>query len=251
MLYISFLLHIGNNVFCFWVLHVVQLCLKIKNQKNIHCQTLHYRNMLFQHPFTAIVAGPTKAGKTVWVNNLVQNVNILIDPPPQEIYWCYGEWQPMYHELMQCGVNMIEGLPDISSLKSNISIAKLLIMDDLMQDCKSDQHLVKLFTRGSHHWNMSVLHIVQNLFYKGLRTSRVNAQYLILMKNPSDQLQASTLAKQLYPGKTKYFMESYEDACQNSFGYLFVYLSQNVPENLRLKTNVFPGQNCIIYIPKI
>ena len=203
--------------------------------------------MLLQHPFTAIVAGPTKAGKTVWVKTLVENLKTLVDPPPEEIYWCYGEWQPMYNHLVQLGIHMIDGLPDIGSLKAN-SVPKLLILDDLMQDCKAD--LVKLFTRGSHHWNMSVLHIVQNLFYKGLRTSRVNAQYLVLMKNPSDQLQASTLAKQLYPGKTKYFMEAYEDACQQSYGYLFVDLSQNTPDNLRLKTNVFPGQTCFVYIPK-
>ena len=174
----------------------------------------------------------------------------MIQPPPQEIFWCYGEWQPAYHQLMERGVRMIEGIPDMTELKKSPEIPKLLIFDDLMQDMKSDQHLVKLFTRGSHHWNLSVVHIVQNIFYKGLRTSRVNVQYLILMKNPADQLQASTLAKQLYPGKTKYFMESYNDAVSKSFGYLFIDLSQNTPENMRLRTNIFPGEECIVYVPK-
>ena len=206
--------------------------------------------MVFSHPFTALISGPTKSGKTVWATKLVENVNLMIDPPPQEIYWCYGEWQPMYQKLMKSGVKLIEGIPDFSKLKNSPEIPKLLILDDLMQDLKSDQHLVKLFTRGSHHWNISILHIVQNLFYKGLRTSRVNGQYLILMKNPSDQLQASTLAKQLFPGKTKYFMESYQDAVSQSHGYLFVDLSQDTQENMRLRTNIFPDQNCIVYVPK-
>ncbi len=207
--------------------------------------------MLFKQPFTAIVAGPTKAGKTVWVKNLIIHADSMIVPTPEEIYYCYTEWQPMYQELISRGVIMIEGLPDMAQLKKSITKPKLLILDDLMQEMKSDKKLVQLFTKGSHHWNLSVLHIVQNLFFDGLRTSRVNAQYLILMKNPSDQLQASTLAKQLYPGKTQFFMEAYKDACCESYSYLFVDLSQDTPENMRLQTNIFPGQLHTVYVPKV
>ncbi len=71
------------------------------------------------------------------------------------------------------------------------------------------------------------------------------------MKNPSDQLQASTLAKQLFPGNTKYFMEAYKDACSESFSYLFIDLSQDTPDHLRLQTNIFPGQLNVVYVPKI
>jgi len=158
----------------------------------------------------------------------------------------------MYHELStSLCVHMIEGLPDLASFKSTLTnIPRLLIFDDLMQEMKNDRKLVQLFTRGSHHWNLSVLHIVQNLFFDGLRTSRVNAQYLVLMKNPSDQLQASTLAKQLFPMNSKYFLEAYKDATTDSFGYLLVDLSQDTEENMRLKTNVLPGQMPIIYMPK-
>lgn len=37
----------------------------------------------FKHPFTCIVAGPTKVGKTEWVLKLVQYADILIVPPPE------------------------------------------------------------------------------------------------------------------------------------------------------------------------
>ena len=207
--------------------------------------------MQLQQPFTAIVAGPTKAGKTVWVKNLILNSSTMIQPPPQEIYYCYTEWQPMYQELASFGVIMVEGLPDIHVLKVNPTLPKLLVLDDLMQEMKSDKKLVQLFTKGSHHWNLSVLHIVQNLFFEGLRTSRVNAQYLVLMKNPSDQLQSLTLAKQLFPGKHQYFLEAYKDACMYPYGYLFVDLCQETPESMRLQTNVFPDQVSIFYMPKL
>ncbi len=207
--------------------------------------------MLFKQPFTALVAGPTKAGKTVWVKNLILHADSMISPSPEKIYYCYTEWQPIYQELANLGVAMIEGLPAMAELKKSNTTPKLLILDDLMQEMKTDKKLVQLFTKGSHHWNLSVLHIVQNLFFEGLRTSRINAQYLILMKNPSDQLQATTLAKQLYPGKTQYFMEAYGDACSESFGYLAVDLSQDTPEDLRLQTNIFPGQMQTVYVRKI
>ncbi len=207
--------------------------------------------MLFKQPFTAIIAGPTKAGKTVWVKNFIQYADLMIDPPPEKIYYCYTEWQPIYQDLANQGVKMIEGLPDMAQLKNSVDKPKLMVLDDLMQEMKSDKKLVQLFTKGSHHWNLSILHIVQNLFFDGLRTSRINAQYLILMKNPSDQLQASTLAKQLYPGKTNFFMEAYKDACSESYGYLVVDLTQDTPEEQRLQTNIFPGQMNVLYVPKL
>jgi hypothetical protein len=207
---------------------------------------------LFKHPFTAMVAGPTKAGKTVWVQKLVLNMQDMISPTPQEIYWCYSEWQPVYGDLQASNplLHFVQGVPDLQELKNTPETPKLLILDDYMQEMKGDKRLVQLFTKGSHHWNVSIIHIVQNLFFEGMRTSRVNAQYLILMKNPSDKLQAATLAKQLYPGKTAYFMEAYTDACKESYGYLLVDLCQETPENMRLRTRVFPGELQIAYLPK-
>ena len=209
-----------------------------------------FAERLLEHPFTAIVAGPTKAGKTVWVKNLVLNANRMISPAPEIIYWCYSEWQPIYNEVQSPSIQFCQGFPDLEKLKQNADKAKLIILDDLMQEMKGDKRLTQLFTKGSHHWNVSVIHIVQNLFFDGIRTSRINAQYLILMKNPSDQLQTSTLAKQLYPGNTPYFIEAYRDACKQSYGYLLVDLCQETPENLRLRTKVFPGELQIAYVSK-
>ena len=206
-----------------------------------------------KHPFTMVVSGPTKAGKTVWVKNLVQNAESMITPTPRVVYWCYSEWQPIYNKLRSCNadIRFSQGLPDLHELRGTPEIAKFLILDDFMDEMKKDKRLTQMFMKGSHHWNTSIVHIVQNLFYDGLRTSRVNAQYLVLMKNPSDQLQAATLAKQLCPGRTPFFMEAYRDACRESYGYLFLDLCQDTPEKMRLRTNIFPGQLQVVYVPKV
>ena len=51
------------------------------------------------HPFTAIIAGMTSSGKTVWVQKLLENASELIKPTPRRIIWCYSQWQPAYEQM--------------------------------------------------------------------------------------------------------------------------------------------------------
>lgn len=203
--------------------------------------------MLLQHPFTAIVVGPTKVGKTEWTKKLVAHAHSLINPPPDEIIWCYTEWQPGYASLNN-KVEFRDCLPSFADLKSSSQKRKLLILDDFMDTMKNDDRVTQLFTRGAHHWNVSCVHICQALFFGGLRTARINTHYLVLMKSPADKLQICNLAKQMYPGKTKYFMEAYQDAITAPFGYLFVDSSPSTPEEFRLRTSIFPGETQYVYV---
>lgn len=45
----------------------------------------HCSSFQLLHPFTAIVAGMTGSGKTVWVQNLLQHAFQVIKPQPQRI----------------------------------------------------------------------------------------------------------------------------------------------------------------------
>ena len=40
----------------------------------------------------------------------------------------------------------------------------LIVLDDLMSQCSSNQRVADLFTRGSHHCGISVLYLTQNFF---------------------------------------------------------------------------------------
>ena len=42
---------------------------------------------------------------------------------------------------------------------------------------------------------------------------------LILFKNPRDKLRIVTLAEQMYPGQTNFFIKQYEEAVKRPFGY--------------------------------
>lgn len=197
-----------------------------------------------EHPFTCIIAGPTKSGKTTFVKTFLESpyCNKF-----KSIVWCFAEEQPIYAKIKR-KVLFIKGLPDFDTLKSAQG-PLLLILDDLMHETKRNAHLVTLFTRGCHHWNISLIHIVQNIFYEGLRTSRINSDYIVLFKNPADQLQAQSLARQLYPGCIKYFLEAYKDATLQPHGYLFIDLTQDANDEHRLKADIF-SKTPTIYVPK-
>ena len=58
----------------------------------------------------------------------------------------------------------------------------LIILDDLMDE--TDQRVASLFTKKSHHRNISVMYIVQNLFHRGKHhnTITLNAHYMVVFK---------------------------------------------------------------------
>jgi hypothetical protein len=199
-----------------------------------------------KHPFTAIVAGPTGCGKSTFVKNILIYRDTIIDLPPEQVLWYYGEWQPFFEKVE--GVEFIEGLPDIKKLDPKKRT--LVIIDDLMME--TDKSVTHLFTKGSHHQNLSVLHLVQNLFDKNKhnRTISLNAQYLVIFKNPRDASQITHLAKQMYPGHVHFLQEVFANATSKAYGYLLVDLKQETPEHLRLRTDIMPYEVQYVYLRK-
>ncbi len=135
---------------------------------------------------------------------------------------------------------MTEQLPNITFVEG-IHVPEegnqLIVLDDLMVDATKNKDVSNLFTVGSHHNNTSVICLLQNLFYQGKenRTMNLNSQYLILFKNPRDQLQVSYLARQMYPHNIIHFMDKYQKVTSKPYGCLVVDLKQETHEADRLK----------------
>ena len=128
----------------------------------------------------------------------------------------------------------------------------LVIVDDLMSQCSQNQSMSDLFTKGSHHRGVSVMYLTQNLFPPGRqsRTISLNSHYMIVFKNPRDSLGISTLARQMYPNSTNFLLQSFQDATKRPYGYLLLDLHQLTPENMRLRTNILPGEKQIVYVKR-
>ena len=126
----------------------------------------------------------------------------------------------------------------------DVNKQSLIVFNDQMIDTSRNNRIVNLFIRGSHHRNLRVIYIVQNIFHqgKGRRRISLNSHYLVLFKNPRDKLQILTLAKQMYPGQTDLFLNQYEEVVKRSFGYLLIDLKTTTQDNCQLRTNVLPRE---------
>ena len=47
---------------------------------------------VFKHPFSMMVSGPTRSGKTQWVTRLLLDKAKRIQPTPNSIFYCYTHW---------------------------------------------------------------------------------------------------------------------------------------------------------------
>lgn len=202
--------------------------------------------LIWKHPFTCLVSGPTGCGKTNFTLRLIKHSSVIIDPAPEKILWCYGVYQNGFNSIE--GVEFHEGLPDLARFDG--SQRTLLILDDLMHE--TDDRVTKIFTKISHHSDVSVLYLTQNLFYGGKqnRTIGLNAHFLVLFKNPRDATQITCLARQMHPTKSSFMVEAFKDATEKPFSYLLVDLKADTEEKYRLRANIFPDETNYVYVPK-
>ena len=198
-------------------------------------------SLLFQHPCNIFVSGPSGSGKTQFVKRVLEYKENLFQIVPQQIVWCYKEWQSTY-ALMQesegSSIKFISGIPDDDDdIVSDTTIPHLVIFDDMLGD--KDEEKIKLwFTRKGHHRNASIVYITQNMFQqsKASRTLSLNAHYMILFQNTRDKGQIKTLANQI---QLPHLLQSYEDATKTPHGYLLIDFHPKTTEEYRLRTDIF------------
>ena len=239
----------------------------------------------WKHPWTSIICGPTGCGKTIFVKNLLRYLPDMADVRFERILFYYAEWQDAYQRLQgdmdnmkeeeeqkrkrirtegcctnntsvetkKSRIEFREGLPRPEDYSSDPFSPKLVIIDDLMRESSSCDTIVDLFTKGSHHKNLSVILISQNLFHqgRGQRDISLNANYIVVFKNPRDRAQIRHLARQVYPDDPKFLEEAYYDATSRPHGYLLLDLKQSTPDEYRFRTCIFPDDALhYVYIPR-
>ena len=196
-------------------------------------------DMRLKHCSTMIVAGPTQAGKTTFVDNLLANAHWLFEEEISKIYWICNEI-PLQN--LNPKYTYIEGLPDDFSFVEKNSV---VVIDDLMDAVNDSGQVSKLFTEGTHHKRLFVIYITQNYYMCGKHdiTKRRNCQYVVIFKNPADSRQIRTIGDQMFPECHRLLPEAYRDAVKGrAHGYLFIDLRQKTPEFLRIRANVLPHE---------
>lgn len=207
----------------------------------------------FESPCAILVAAPSNSGKSVLIMKILRHADVMFKEPPSKILYCYNIWQS---ELFadEKRIEFHKGLPSESEMSEFCEDKnhKILVLDDLISHIMDNDRMRDLFCVGSHHDNLSVIFLVQNLFTQGrvMRCISLNVNYFLLLKNRRDAQQINTLARQIYPHNVKYFMSAYHAATSKAFGYLIVDVNSHSKDLFRLRTNCFPSELPVIYLPE-
>ena len=135
-------------------------------------------------------------------------------------------------------VEFQQSLADVGKLESC-----LLVLDDIMDSLESG--VANLFTKGSHHKNISVISVTQIVFHQSRfqRTISLNTHYMVLFKNPRYASQIQYLGGQMYPKDPEYLVQMYERVMTlGPYSYLFIDLRQETPDNIRLRANILEDE---------
>ncbi len=228
-------------------------------------------------PATIFISGATQSGKSTLIKAIVDRSRRMFTEPVHKAVWCYSMWQPLYQRIQdeeaaatdtsRPPIVFRKGLPteeELTELSGDGVLVDsggkprhtLLILDDLIHEVCSDAAMCRIFTTLSHHLNISVCLLSQTLFPsvcygRYARTISLNSHYLILFRNRRDLSQINTLSKQLFPGRSNYFVRTFDKATNaKPYAYLLVDLSPHGEEKYQLRSNVLPGEQLIVYGPK-
>ena len=109
----------------------------------------------------------------------------------------------------------------------------------------------QMFTKVSHHRNISLVRITQNLFHRGpsSRDISLNIINIVVFKNTGDKTQIAHLARQVYPENISSFHKTYLEVCIDPHTYLFLDLTESINNILRFRTKILPGETTEVFAP--
>ena len=200
-----------------------------------------------KHPFSMVLAGGRRTGKTQFIKSVILDRERVIVPPIEHVIWFYAAAQEdVFSEIRKSmgdhRVEFVKGLPPNTNIEEAYlegrNGTKLVVIDDLMSEANARQDVNHLFTRGRHE-NTSVVFLVQNFHNQGkyMRENSLNADYVVLFKNPRDATIVSHLGRQMK--KTRFVNDAFDKATKDKpFSYLFFDLRSDTNDALRLRNDI-------------
>jgi hypothetical protein len=187
--------------------------------------------MKFLHPSNICIVGPSGAGKTMYVLNLITQRNIT--PFPRDIYYLYNVHQDFMVDFPE--ITFVQGM-DLSVIEDD-GADKLLIIDDLMLEMNKE--LGEHFICRTRHLKCSTIFLMHTLFQnKDIhRLISNNTHYFVIFGNRRQMLNVKTLGNQI--GMLNQVLEGYKHAMK-PYGYFVIALHPRVPDLLTV-TSDFGG----------
>ena len=183
-----------------------------------------------------IIFGQTGSGKTHFMLELIRKK--MIHPFPKNIYYMYKveqDFMKSWNKIEEQKITFIQGLyPN----KMKTSEPSLLVIDDLLLSTNKD--VVEMFILGSHHKQISLFYLSQNLFpdCSLFRTMSNNAHYFVIFNNKRNSTQIHRLAHQVFIGKDVLRIKNaYKRIQQQHWGFMVLTFVPELPEELTVVTD--------------
>jgi len=142
------------------------------------------------------------------------------------------------------GVKFYQGIPDTKLLPKWFPKGGLLIMDDLMEEAGNDKRVLDLFTKESHHRDITVMYLTQDMFPPGKFAKSIsrNAHYVITFKNPRDNVGLRNLLTQAFPMRWKEVLTTYQRITQRPYGYMVLDFHPSSSDNVRVVSHLLNSE---------
>ena len=175
----------------------------------------------FKSPSNILIVGPTSFGKTIFLHHLLLENLDLFDERPPRVHYCHGSWQNKFDDTQRCGIEFFKGVPT--------------------------HEILNLFTQYSHHMNVTVCYLCQDMFPQGKHAKTIsrNAQYIIAFKNPRDKVALRTLLLQIYPTKWLTVMDIYNACTDRPCGYLLFDVHPASRDSTRRLSHLLRHEVCV------
>ena len=210
-------------------------------------------------PSVCTLFGSTGSGKTVLCRSIMEHGSQIYDKELISILYCYTEHQDSFDDMKQSikNVRFHQGLPTSQTFADFVKEGppghRLVILDDLMSTVLNSADIIQLVCVTSHHKNISVIIILQNLYAAGKfsKTVSLQSQYLIACQSARDTSHLQKLSYQIYGASNSHIIPDAmkQVTSRYPYPYLLVDLSHAADPTMRLRSRILPGDTMEVYVP--
>lgn len=201
---------------------------------------------------THLVVGPSGCGKTFRTCAILRAKNQMLvgGEKIKNVVFCYSAWQPLYTALQREGVvtRFVKKCPTSSEFVRLVENHKndggsIVVIDDFMSEISSD--MVDIVTVQSRHYNTTTFLLFQSLFpsNKLARQVSLNVKYMHVHKNPRENAQIQTLARQVSPHNSNWIVDSYHKVTREPYQCLLIDMTQQCDERMRFRSHYLPSES--------
>ena len=113
-----------------------------------------------------------------------------------------------------------------------------------MEEGGQDKRVLDLSTKDSHHRNITVLYLTQDLFPPGqiFQDHQSQCHYIVAFKNPRDQTGIGTILLQAFPDRWRQVLRLFKRVKSRPFGYLMLDVHPASDDRYRLWSHLTPRE---------